>query len=403
MPPKPSGMAESRHDAAPGSRSILCVNSGSSSLKFALYRISAEATECRADGAIEDIGLPNGRLRLRVGGEDCEDEAGAFPDHRAALHAALKTLEARGAADFDAVGHRLVSGGPRYRDPCRIDAEFRKNIRECVPFAPLHLPAEIAAIELIASLFPTVPQVACFDTYFHRTMPERASRLPLPRDLWDEGVRNYGFHGLSYEYIVAALDGAPGRTVIAHLGNGASLAAVRDGVSVDTTMGLTPLAGLVMGSRCGDLDPGVLLYLMNEKHYDARQLERTLDRLSGLVGISGTSSDLEKLLATRDRDPHAAQAVEMFCYSAQKHIAAMTAALGGIDTLVFTGGIGEHAPAIRSEICSGLRFLGIELDPDANARNERSLQDPAGSVRVLMIPTDEALTIARHTYRLLEQ
>ncbi len=395
-------MAELRHDAAPDSRSILCINSGSSSLKFTLYRISTEAAACRADGAVEDIGLPNGRLRLRVGAKDCADEAGAFPDHRAALHAALAKLETCGAADFDAVGHRLVSGGPRYRDPYRVDAEFRKTISECIPFAPLHLPAEIAAIELIASLFPAVPQVACFDTYFHRTMPERASRLPLPRDLWDEGVRNYGFHGLSYEYIVAALDGAPGRTVIAHLGNGASLAAVRDGVSVDTTMGLTPLAGLIMGSRCGDLDPGVLLYLINEKHYDAPQLERTLDRLSGLAGISGTSSDMERLLATRDRDPHAAQAVEMFCYSARKHIAAMTATLGGIDTLVFTGGIGEHAPAVRSEICSGLRFLGIEVDPGANARNERSLRNPAGSVRVLMIPTDEALTIARHSFRLLQ-
>ncbi len=402
LPPNPSVMAELRHDAAPDSRSILCINSGSSSLKFALYRISAEAAECRADGVVEDIGLPNGRLRLRVDAKDGDDEAGTFPDHVTALHAALRILEAHGASNFDAVGHRLVSGGPRYRDPCRIDAEFRKAIGEAVPFAPHHLPAEIAAIEMIASLFPDLPQVACFDTYFHRNMPERASRLPLPRDLWDEGVRNYGFHGLSYEYIVSALDGAPGRTVIAHLGSGASLAAVRNGISVDTTMGLTPFAGLIMGSRCGDLDPGVLLYLINEKHYDAPQLERTLDQLSGLAGISGTSSDMEKLLAARDGDPHAAQAVEMFCYSAQKHIAAMIAALSGIDTLVFTGGIGEHAPAIRSEICSGLRFLGIELDSGANTRDERSLQNPAGSVRVLMIPTDEALTIARHSFRLLQ-
>ncbi len=385
-----------------GSRSILCLNSGSSSLKFALYAISAEAEERQADGEIEDIGLPQGRLRLRIGGQDSDDERGAFSNQKVALQAALTKLKARGFSTFDAVGHRLVSGGPRYRSPCRIDKAFRESIREYIPFAPLHLPAEIAAVEFIASHFPGVPQVACFDTFFHRTMPQEAARLPLPRKFWDAGVRNYGFHGLSFEYIVRALEGAPGRTVIAHLGNGASLAAVRDGASVDTTMGLTPLAGLIMGSRCGDLDPGVLLYLMNQEHYDSSQLEQMLDRHSGLAGISGLSSDMQTLLAARDHDLHAAQAIEMFCYSARKHIAAMSAAMGGIDTLVFTGGIGERAAEVRSEICSELLFLGIELDPRANAQNERSIGSSDGSIRILMIPTDEALTIARHSFRLLQ-
>lgn len=394
-------MDKAPNASLPEPLSILCINSGSSSLKFALYHVSHDVEERLAEGAVERIGLPRGRLWLRVGGQGRADETGEFANHRVALQAALARLETQGLSVFDGVGHRLVSGGPRYLEPCRIDMEFQANIRKYLRFAPLHLPAEIAAIEAIASLFAHLPQVACFDTFFHRDMPERASRLPLPRNLWHEGVRNYGFHGLSFEYIVDALDGAPGRTVIAHLGNGASLAAVRDGKSVDTTMGLTPTAGLIMGSRCGDLDPGVILYLINEKQYDAAQLEQVLDHLSGLLGISGVSSDMQALLEIRDREPHAAQAIELFCYSARKHIAAMSAALGGVDALVFTGGIGEHAAPIRTEICSELQFLGIELDPQANARNDRSIGRSHGRARVLVIPTDEDRMIARHTYRLL--
>jgi len=380
---------------------ILCINSGSSSLKIALYRMSSAGELLLAEGAVEDIGQPAGRIWLRAGDKSRAEESGKFPDHQTALRAALEKFAAQGFSAFDGAGHRLVSGGPRYLEPCLIDADFRAHIGESLPFAPLHLGAEIAAIDAIAALFGQLPQVACFDTSFHRDMPERASRLPLPRSFWDEGVRNYGFHGLSFEYIVSALDGAPGRTVIAHLGNGASLAAVRDGKPVDTTMGLTPTAGLVMGSRCGDLDPGVLLYLINQKYGEAAQLERLLNEQSGLLGISGISSDMQKLLEERAREPNAAQAIEFFCYSARKHIASMAAALGGLDTLVFTAGIGEHAPEIRAEICAQLGFLGIELDALANAGNERSIESSASTVRVLMIPTDEDRTIARHCYRLL--
>jgi len=365
---------------------ILCINSGSSSLKLALYRMSPEGEARLAEGSVAEIGQPGA----------------AFPDHVTALRGALEKLSAQGFSTFDGAGHRLVSGGPRYLEPIRIDADFKAHIRDYLPFAPLHLEAEIAAIDAIATLFAQLPQVACFDTSFHRNMPERASRLPLPRSLWGEGMRNYGFHGLSFEYIVSVLNGAPGRTIIAHLGNGASLAAVRDGNPVDTTMGLTPTAGLIMGTRCGDLDPGVLLYLLKEKQIGPSQLEHMLNEQSGLLGISGISSDMQKLLEERERVHEAAQAVEFFCYSARKHVAAMAAALGGLDTLVFTGGIGEHAPSVRAEICAELGFLGIELDPDANAGNERSIGNLASGARVFVIPTDEDLMIARHSYRLLE-
>jgi acetate kinase len=381
--------------------SILSVNSGSSSLKVAVHRVSPAGEHLEGTCAIESVGAPQGRLVLQRRGTADVDEAGHFPDQRSAFQAALAKLATLGLPATDGVGHRFVFGGTRYARPCRIDDAFREQIRAYVSFAPAHLPAEIAAVDAVTAAFGDVPQVACFDTAFHRNMPERASRLALPRELWDEGIRNFGFHGLSFEYIVGELAGAPGRTVIAHLGNGASLAAVRDGKAVDTTMGLTPLSGLVMGSRCGDLDPGVVLYLLREKHYDAARLERLLDAQSGMLAISGTSSDVRRLLATRGREPHAAQALEIFCYSACKHIAAMAAALGGMDTLVFTGGIGEHAAALRSEICSGLGFLGIDVDTEANARNEQSIGSLSSAVRILVIHTDEDRMIARHTFGVL--
>lgn len=380
-------------------KNVLCLNSGSSSLKFALYRVDAADERLQAHGAVERIGFADGRLWVQAG-KSRSERSGHFATHRLALEAALPALEQRALPAFDAVGHRLVSGGARYFEPTRIDAEVRTNLEACVPFAPLHLPAALSAIDAVQAT-SGVPQIACFDTAFHRTMPERATRLPLPRTYWDEGLRNYGFHGLSFESIVGELDGAPGRTVIAHLGNGASLAAVRDGKSVDTTMGLTPTAGLIMGTRSGDIDPGVLLFLMNEKRLDATSLERLLNTSSGLLGISDISSDMQTLLGMRATEPRAAIAVELFCYSARKHIAAMSAALEGIDALVFTGGIGERAPAVRAGICSALQYLGIEIDADANARNERSIGNGRMAVRVQVIPTDEARVIARHSFRLL--
>ena len=381
------------------SSTILCVNSGSSSIKFAVYAMSATSQTCLAQGTVERIGLPGGRLTWNDQSQHAS--LGEFHDHHRALEAVLHELSDSGFQRFDAVGHRLVTGGPKYLQPCKIDKQVIGELHASIRFAPLHLPAELAGIDAIAKLFPGIPQVACFDTSFHRTMPEIASRLPLPRNLWHEGVRSYGYHGLSYEYIVDELHGAPGRTVIAHLGNGASMVAVRDGRSIDTTMSLTPTAGLIMGTRCGDLDPGVVMYLINEKRYDAAQLERVLDHLSGLLGISGMSSDMQILLAAREEEPRAALAIEMFCYSARKHLAAMVAALGGIDTLVFTGGIGEHAPAIRSEMCSELGYLGIEIDREANLRNDRRIESSGRGVSVCVIPTDEDRMIARHSWSLL--
>jgi acetate kinase len=276
------------------------------------------------------------------------------------------------------------------------------TLRKLVPFAPLHLPPELQGIEAVASRFPGLPQVACFDTAFHRRMPELAQRFPLPRELWEEGVRRYGFHGLSYEYILEALGtAAHGRTIIAHLGNGASMAAVRDGQPLDTTMGFTPAGGFMMGTRSGDLDPGIVLYLMNEKGYDARRLERLVNHEAGLLGVSGISPDMKTLLEQRESSPSAAQAVEMFCYQVRKQIGALTAVLGGLDLLVFTGGIGERAAPVRWEICRGLEYLGIAVDRERNHTHADPISTSGSRCTVRVIPTQEDLMIARHTRKLL--
>ena len=363
-------MANSHH--------ILCLNSGSSSLKFAVYALGGGEERRRLEGAVERIGLDGARLWLRdERGAPLEDGPADLGDHRAALAALPAALERGRSPALDAVGHRVVHGGPDHTAPARVDAALIAELRTLSRFAPLHVPSAIEAIEAVSQRYPALPQVACFDTAFHRRMPEVAQRLPLPRPLWDEGLRRYGFHGLSYEYVLAELgDERPGRTIIAHLGNGASLAAVRDGRPVDTTMGFTPTGGLVMGTRSGDLDPGVLLYLLREKGYDAERLERLVDREAGLLGVSGSTSDMKALLEMRQADARAAQAVEMFCYAVRKHIGALAAVLGGLDLLVFTGGIGERAPAVRDEIGRGLEHLGSD---------------------VRVIPTNEDLMIARHT------
>ncbi len=383
-------------------RHILCINSGSSSIKFALYATGDGGETALGSGAVERIGQSAGRIWLRREGQGRADRTDRFPDQRGALQAILEALQEAGCVTPDGVGHRVVSGGPRYLEHCRIDADFLQHIREYLRFAPLHLPAEIAAVEALQTAWPDIPQVACFDTAFHRTIPEVASRLPLPRNLWHEGVRKYGFHGLSYEYIVSRLAGAAqGRTIIAHLGNGASLAAVQDGHCMDTSMGLTPTGGLVMGTRCGDLDPGVILYLLEEKGYDGPQLERLLNHLSGLLGISAISGDMQTLLRLRASEPHAQQALDIFAYSARKQIGAMVAALGGIDRLVFTGGIGEHAAPMRWAICRGLEYLGLQLDPLRNDAQNTVISTADSVVQVQVIPTNEDLIIARHTQRLL--
>jgi acetate kinase len=330
------------------------------------------------------------------------ESPGDFADSRTAVDAAFAAMEGHGLPAPEAVGHRIVHGGAGHVRPERVDGRLLAALRRLVPLAALHLPAEIDAIEAVAARFPGLPQVACFDTAFHRRMPELAQRFPLPQALWEREIRRYGFHGLSYEYVVATV-GAAGlrRAVIAHLGNGASMVAVRDGEPLDTTMGFTPAGGFMMGTRSGDLDPGVLLHLLAHEGWDAAALERLVDREAGLLGVSGTTADMRTLLERRAADPRAALAVEMFCYQARKHVGALAAVLGGLDTLVFTGGIGEQAAPVRREICEGLGHLGVRLDPGRNDAHAAVVSSPDSACTVRVVPTDEDVVIARHTYAVL--
>jgi len=362
------------------------------------------AEELLAEGAVERIGISGGRLWLKDGGGIAlvnrhED----FSHHGAAIKAMLTAaMEDQHLPAPDAVGHRLVHGGPKHTGPEMVTPELLTVLRDLVPLAPLHLPSEIRAIDAVTAHYPKLNQVACFDTAFHRTIPEVAQRLPLPRTFWHEGIRRYGFHGLSYEYIVTTLgEAVRGRMIVAHLGNGASMAALQDGRPQDTTMGFSATGGLMMGTRSGDLDPGILLYLMYEKGYDASSLENLLDKHAGLVGVSGISPDMKTLLDQRDKEPHAAEAVELFCYTARKFIGALAAVLGGLDSLVFTGGIGERAGPVRWMICHGLDHLGIRLDPHQNDADAAVISSKDSPCLVRVISTNEDLMIARHTQRLL--
>jgi acetate kinase len=382
---------------------ILCINSGSSSIKFALYQIE-ETEKLLALGAVERIGLPGGWLWLKDSrGKRLVDDHGDYADHKEAVKAMFSTaIERQHLPVPDGVGHRLVHGGPDHMAPEMLTPELVLTLRSLIPLAPLHLPGEIKGIDAVTGHYPGIRQVACFDTAFHRRLPEVAQRLPIERTLWHAGIHRYGFHGLSYEYIVSTLAAdRSGRVIIAHLGNGASMAALKDGRPQDTTMGFSALGGLMMGTRCGDLDPGVLLYLMDEKGYDSRQLEKLLDQRSGLVGVSGISSDMKTLLDQRAAEPHAAQAVELFCHTARKSVGALAAVLGGLDILVFTGGIGERAAPVRWMICRGLEHLGIHLDPGANDRHADTISTDQSPCKVRVIPTNEDLMIARHTRALL--
>ncbi len=386
-----------------GARVILSLNAGSSSLKFALYRISAGSEALCARGAVEGIGQDQGRLWLSGAEQQAlDDTRQPFADHESSIKAAFDALERLQLAPPGAVGHRLVQGGPDHTAPERVGPALVDELRQIVPFAPLHLPAEINAIEAVAGRYPGLPQVACFDTAFHRQMPEIAQRFALPRELWDEGVRRYGFHGISYEYVLRRLGAsAAGRVIIAHLGNGASMVAIRDGRPLDTTMGFTPTGGLMMSTRSGDLDPGVMLYLLSEKRLSAAALGAVVNERSGLFGVSATSSDMKTLLERSATDQRAAEAVEMFCYHARKHLGALVAVLGGLDTLVFTGGIGERAAAVREAVCAGLDHLGIRIEPVRNRRHADTISTDESRCAVRVIPTDEDLMIARHTWRLL--
>jgi acetate kinase len=317
-------------------------------------------------------------------------------------------IEERSGRDaLTVMGHRVVHGGPKYSKPQRITTEMVEELHRLSPFDPEHLPLEIELIEAFRQRYPTLLQVACFDTAFHRTMPRVASLLPIPRRYEAAGVRRYGFHGLSYEFLMEelALLGDPaatkGRVILAHLGNGASLAAVHDGKSIDTSMGFTPTAGLVMSSRSGDLDPGLVSYLARTEQMTATQFQEMVNHASGLLGVSETSSDMRDLLDREAQDVRAAEAVALFCYQVKKWIGAFAAALGGLDTLVFAGGIGENAPPIRERICDGLGFLGIELNQKRNTKNAPLISPGAGRVKVRVTRTDEELVIARSVTRVL--
>ncbi len=381
---------------------ILCLNAGSSSLKFALYRVREGLEERIFSGAAEEIGASESRFWLRgAGGNRLVERQEGFPSHSEALAAMLTGLAEQGVKAVLGAGHRIVHGGPFFSAPQKIDSQMLGQLAELVPFAPLHLPCEIAIIAELARRRPDLPQVACFDTAFHHRLPEVARRLALPRKLFDEGVLRYGFHGLSYEFVVEKLGTDLGRrAIIAHLGNGASMAAVKEGVPVDTSMGLTPTGGFMMGTRTGDLDPGVLLFLLR-RGWTARQLEDLVDRESGLLGVSGLTSDMRMLLEARSSDLRAGQAVEMFCYQARKFIGAYAAILGGLDTLVFTAGIGERAAEVRAGICRGLEFIGVELDEERNVRHAAVISRPGSLCTVRVVQTDEDRMIARHTRRLV--
>jgi acetate kinase len=384
---------------------LLTINVGSSSLKAVLYRLDpAETMEVRATG--ERIGISGSRLRIvDTQGHVLADRLDALRDHGAALASLFTWLRDESLDQgLRAIGQRVVHGGRRYSEPALITDGVLEELRSLVPLDTEHLPQAIGVIESIRSAYPTVPQVACFDTAFHRHMPRVAQTYALPREMWEAGVARYGFHGLSCEYILQELrtvagSEADGRVVVAHLGNGASMTAVHHGVGVDTTMGLTPTGGLVMSTRAGDLDPGVLLHVLESRALDSVALGRMVNKEAGLLGVSGSSGDMADLLASEQAgDPHAADAVALFCYQARKFLGALVAVLDGLDTLVFTAGIGEHAPSIRARICEGLGHLGLQIDAQRNADHAPVISSDASRVVVRVIPTDEDLIIARHTH-----
>ena len=388
--------------------SVLAVNAGSSSIRFALYD-ATEPLRRRLRGKFERIGLSGTTLTVDdATGAGAQSRAIDAPDHSGAASALIDWLEEAGLLPaVKAVGHRVVHGGPRYSAPERVDDALVRALRGISAYSPEHLPGEIDLIERFARRLPGIPQVACFDTAFHRDMPRVAQLLPIPRRFNEKGIRRFGFHGLSYAFLmqelerVAGADAVRGRIVLAHLGNGSSLAAVRQGKSVDTTMAFTPAAGVPMSTRSGDLDPGLAWYLAQSENMSAAQFHRMVNRESGLLGISETSSDMRDLLSREAADVRAAEAVALYCYQVMKSIGAFAAAIGGLETLVFSGGIGENTPAIRQRICERLGFLGVTLDGSSNAANEGVISAHPAAVTVRVIRTDEEVMIARATQHLL--
>jgi acetate kinase len=389
-------------------QSVLTINGGSSSIKFALFGANG-APRRILEGRIEGIGLPQGSFKVK-GLEQADNFSRpvVVRDHTAAVNVVMDWAKDRlESGTLAAIGHRIVHGGPKYWQPQRITPEMINELHQLSPFDPDHLPEEILLAEAFQRRFPDVPQVACFDTAFHHDLPHVARLLPLPRRYEAKGVRRYGFHGLSCAYLLEELariesaQAANGRVILAHLGNGASMTATRGGKSIDTTMGFTPAAGLPMSTRSGDLDPGLVWFLARTEQLDAKHWNDLVNSQSGLLGMSETSSDVRDLLAREAEDPRASEAMAVFCYQIKKWIGAFAAALGGLDTLVFSGGIGEHAAPVRARACDGLGFLGIELDPKRNLANEGVISTESSKAAVRVIPTDEECMIAKTVCQVL--
>lgn len=387
---------------------VLVANAGSSSVKWALFHVGGSPVRAAA-GRIERIGLPDGIVTF-TDGETGQDQrrVAQIPNHAAAVQVLIDQLGQSGRGlSLQAIGHRVVHGGSRYTNPEVISKAVREELHRLSPYDPEHLPAELTLIDALDIQYPAIPQVACFDTGFHQHLPPVARLMAIPRRYEKQGVRRYGFHGLSYAYLmeelerVAGREAARGKVILAHLGNGASLAAVRDGISIDTTMGFTPSSGLPMSTRSGDLDPGLVSYLAQTEGMTADQFHHMVHVQSGLLGLSELSSDLRDLLAQEGRDTRAAEAVAVFCYQGKKWIGAYAAALGGVDQLVFSGGIGEHSSVVRARMCDGLAFLGIELDQARNEAHDAVISRPGSRVTVRVIQTDEERHIAQSVCRLL--
>ncbi len=388
--------------------SILVINGGSSTLKFALFR-TGDAPVRKLSGAIDRIGLSNGTLTWTNEGTDMVDRRTLrAPDHAACIEPLLACIkDSLSRNPLVAIGHRVVHGGRHYREPHMVTPVVMEELQRLSAYDPEHLPAEIELIKGFAQRYPHLPQVACFDTAFHHDMPRVARLLPIPRRYEKLGLQRYGFHGLSYAFLMRELErvGAPyevnGRVILAHLGNGASMAAVKDGKAVDTTMSFTPASGLVMSRRSGDLDPGLISYLVRTEGMTVEQFHRMVNTESGLLGVSEISADMRDLLKQEQHDPRAAEAIELFCYQARKWIGALAATLGGLNTLVFSAGIGENAPAIRARICTGLQHLGVTLDEMRNEAGEAVISTDDSKAAVRVMHTDEESEIARSVSALL--
>jgi acetate kinase len=388
---------------------ILVINAGSSSIKFSIFEtLPDRAVSATADGEVAGIGLSARLIAHDSAGRALVDRAVSSENHNEAL-AAIRiwfSSDFGSAAGFDGVGHRVVHGGLTYAEPVLVNEHVIADLDALIPLAPLHQPHNIAAIRAIASIAPDVLQVACFDTAFHRAQPEIAQEYGLPRALSAKGIRRYGFHGLSYEYIVSVLpkvmpEWAEGRLVVAHLGNGASMCAIHHGRSVANTMGFSTVEGLLMGTRTGTLDPGVVLYLLQHEDINASSIERLIYEQSGLLGVSGVSSDMRTLLASDE--PSARNAIDLFVYRIKRELGSLVAALGGLDALVFTAGIGERSPDIRARVCRDAGWLGIILDEEANAKNASRISTPESWPSAWTIPTNENLIIARHTRQVIDR